>query len=105
MAEAGTVLEISVADALRIAGERRIIDVRELVEWNEGHIPSATLVPLADLAGRIEEVVPDKSTPLLVHCAVGARSRRAALYLSQVGYTDVVNLQGRLAEWKALGGA
>jgi len=105
MAEPGTVLEISVAEALRVSGERRIIDVREPVEWNEGHIPEATLVPLADLAGRIEEVVPDKATPILVHCAVGARSRRAALYLSQVGYTDVVNIQGRLAEWKALGGA
>jgi molybdopterin/thiamine biosynthesis adenylyltransferase/rhodanese-related sulfurtransferase len=105
MAVPGTVLEISVADALRISGERRIIDVREPVEWNEGHIPQATLVPLADLAGRIAEVVPDKATPLLVHCEVGARSRRAALYLSQVGYTDVVNLHGRLAEWKALGGA
>lgn len=104
MAEPGMVLEISVADALRVAGERRIIDVREPVEWNEGHIPSAILVPLADLPGRIEEVVPDKDTPLLIHCAVGARSRRAALYLSQLGYTNVVNMQGRLAEWKALGG-
>ena len=105
MAEPGTVLEISVADALRVAGERRIIDVRELVEWNEGHIPSATLVPLADFAATIETVVADRSTPLLIHCAVGARSRRAALYLTQLGYTDVVNMQGRLAEWKALGGA
>jgi molybdopterin/thiamine biosynthesis adenylyltransferase/rhodanese-related sulfurtransferase len=105
MAEPGTFREISVADALQIAGERRIIDVRELVEWNEGHIPSATLVPLADLAATIETVVADKTTPLLVHCAVGARSRRASQYLAQVGYTDVVNMQGRLAEWKALGGA
>ncbi|HEX9739010.1 MAG TPA: molybdopterin-synthase adenylyltransferase MoeB [Candidatus Limnocylindria bacterium] len=105
MAEPGTVLEISVADALRNAGERRIIDVRELVEWNEGHIPEATLVPLADFQATIEAVVPDRATPLLVHCAVGARSRRAAQYLAQVGYTDVVNMQGRLAEWKALGGA
>ena len=105
MPEPGVVLGISVADALRVSEERRIIDVRELVEWNEGHIPTATLVPLADVPARITDVVPDKATPLLVHCAVGARSRRAALYLSQVGYTDVVNMQGRLAEWKALGGA
>ncbi len=105
MPEPGTFREISVADALQIAGERRIIDVRELVEWNEGHIPSATLVPLADLPTTIETVVADRSTPLLIHCAVGARSRRASQYLAQVGYTDVVNMQGRLAEWKALGGA
>ena len=62
----------------KLADQRRIIDVREMVEWNEGHIPSATLVPLADFAATIETVVPDKSTPL-VHCAVGARSARLAV--------------------------
>jgi rhodanese-related sulfurtransferase len=101
----GTFLEVSVADALRVADGRTIIDVREPVEWNEGHIPTAVLVPLADLPTTIETVVPDKSTPLLVHCAVGARSRRAAEYLARIGYTNVLNIQGRLAEWKALGGA
>jgi molybdopterin/thiamine biosynthesis adenylyltransferase/rhodanese-related sulfurtransferase len=105
MPDNGTFRQVSVPDALAIADGRRIIDVRELVEWNEGHIPTATLVPLADLAATIETVVPDKSTPILVHCAVGARSMRAAAYMAQLGYTDVVNIQGRLAEWKALGGA
>jgi sulfur-carrier protein adenylyltransferase/sulfurtransferase len=105
MAEPGTFREVSVADALKLAAARTIVDVREVVEWNEGHIPTATLVPLADLAATIETVVPDKATPLLVHCAVGARSRRASQYLAQIGYADVVNMQGRLAEWKALGGA
>lgn len=105
MVEPGTFREVSVADALKLADGRTIIDVREVVEWNEGHIPTATLVPLADLAATIETVVPDKATPLLVHCAVGARSRRASQYLAQIGYSDVLNIQGRLAEWKALGGA
>ena len=105
MPESGTFLEVSVADALKLADGRTIIDVREVVEWNEGHIPTATLVPLADLAATIETVVPDKATPLLVHCAVGARSRRGSQYLAQIGYTDVLNIQGRLAEWKAMGGA
>ena len=100
----GTFLEVSVVDALRVADGRTIIDVRELVEWNEGHIPTAVLVPLADLPTTIEAVVPDKDTPLLVHCAVGARSRRASEYLARIGYTNVLNIQGRLAEWKALGG-
>jgi molybdopterin/thiamine biosynthesis adenylyltransferase/rhodanese-related sulfurtransferase len=101
----GTFLEVSVPDALTVAAGRTIIDVRELVEWNEGHIPTAVLVPLADFTATIETVVPDKGTPVLVHCAVGARSRRAAAYMAQLGYTNVLNIQGRLAEWKALGGA
>jgi molybdopterin/thiamine biosynthesis adenylyltransferase/rhodanese-related sulfurtransferase len=105
MPDNGTFRQVSVPDALKLAEGRRIIDVRELVEWNEGHIPDATLVPLADFAATIETVVPDKTTPVLVHCAVGARSMRAAAYMAQIGYADVVNIQGRLAEWKALGGA
>jgi molybdopterin/thiamine biosynthesis adenylyltransferase/rhodanese-related sulfurtransferase len=105
MPDSGAFRQVSVPDALKLANGRRIIDVRELVEWNEGHIPEATLVPLADFAATIETVVPDKSTPVLVHCAVGARSTRAAAYMAQLGYADVVNVQGRLAEWKALGGA
>ena len=101
----GTFLEVSVADALKVAEGRTILDVREVVEWNEGHVPSALLVPLADIPTTIETVVPDKATPLLVHCAVGARSRRASQYLAENGYTNVLNIQGRMAEWKALGGA
>ncbi len=97
--------QVSVADALVLAPSRMIIDVREQLEWNEGHIPTATLVPLADLATRIAGVVPDRTTPLLVHCAVGARSMRASAWLAQAGYADVVNMQGRIAEWRALGGA
>ncbi|HYM51915.1 MAG TPA: rhodanese-like domain-containing protein, partial [Candidatus Dormibacteraeota bacterium] len=70
--------EVSAAEALELAASGwRILDVREQVEWNEGHIPSATLLPLADLPSRIAEVAPDRDAPLLVHCAVGARSLRA----------------------------
>ena len=98
--------QVSVAEALRLTGEgRRIIDVREQSEWNEGHIPSATLVPLGEVLQRIEEVVPDRSTPLLVHCRSGARSARATAALTQLGYRDVVNVAGMISDWSRLGGA
>ena len=98
--------EVSGAEALELAAAGyRIIDVREPVEWNEGHIPTATLLPLADLPGRIAEVVPDLGTPLLIHCAVGARSLRAAAYLGRIGYTNVASLHGSIADWRRLGGA
>ena len=55
-----SIREVSADEALRLAGEGyRIIDVREPLEWNEGHIPEATLVPLGDLVERIAAVVPD----------------------------------------------
>ena len=100
-----SVPQVSVAEAIRLAGEgRRIIDVRETSEWDEGHIPTATLLPLGEVVQRIEQVVPDKSTPLLIHCLAGARSARASAALAQLGYRDVVNMAGHIGEWKKLGG-
>jgi molybdopterin/thiamine biosynthesis adenylyltransferase/rhodanese-related sulfurtransferase len=98
--------EVSVADALELARSgHRIIDVREELEWNDGHIPDATLIPLADVVERIASVVPDKSAPLLVHCAVGARSARAVARMQALGYTNVVSMRGTTREWRQLGGA
>ena len=98
--------EVSAAEALELAASGwRILDVREQVEWNEGHIPTATLLPLADLPSRIADVAPDRDAPLLVHCAVGARSLRASAWLVQNGYTKVVSLRASLLDWRRLGGA
>ena len=98
--------EVSAAEALELAASGwRILDVREQVEWNEGHIPNATLLPLADLPSRIAEVAPDRDAPLLVHCAVGARSLRASAWLVQNGYTSVASLRASLLDWRRLGGA
>jgi molybdopterin/thiamine biosynthesis adenylyltransferase/rhodanese-related sulfurtransferase len=98
--------EVSAAEALELAASGwRILDVREQAEWNEGHIPGATLLPLADLPSRIAEVAPDRDEPLLVHCAVGARSLRASAWLVQNGYTNVVSLRASLLDWRRLGGA
>jgi sulfur-carrier protein adenylyltransferase/sulfurtransferase len=98
--------EVSASEALELAASGwRILDVREQVEWNEGHIPSATLLPLADLPSHIAEVAPDRDAPLLVHCAVGARSLRASAWLVQNGYTNVVSLRASLLDWRRLGGA
>jgi molybdopterin/thiamine biosynthesis adenylyltransferase/rhodanese-related sulfurtransferase len=97
--------EATVDHALEIAPNREILDVREQNEWDAGHIPGATLVPLGDVADRIRDRFPDLSTPILVHCAVGARSARAAGIMTQLGYTNVVSMRGALQEWRAKGGA
>ncbi|HLY36065.1 MAG TPA: molybdopterin-synthase adenylyltransferase MoeB [Candidatus Limnocylindria bacterium] len=98
--------EVSVDDALRLAADGyRIIDVREPLEWNGGHIPGATLIPLGDVVERIEAAIPDRSTPLLVHCAAGARSGRAVARIQALGYTNAVSMRGTTGEWRRLGGA
>ena len=94
------------AEAVALAREGyRVIDVREPAEWVAGHVAGATLVPLADLAERIGEVEPNRDAPLLLHCASGARSARAAGWLAQMGYTDVVNMKAAIGQWQDAGGA
>ena len=44
-----------------------ILDVREPDEWANGHIEGATLLSRGRIEGRLEELVPDKSTPIVAH--------------------------------------
>lgn len=84
-------------------GAPRLIDVREKSEWDEGHIPGATHVPRGYLELRIENAVPDKSTPILLYCAGGTRSVLAARTLQEMGYADVRSLKGGFTAWKDAG--
>ena len=76
------------------------VDVREADEWEQGHLPNAVLVPRGNLESRIERVAPDKAKPVVLYCAVGARSAFAAKSLSDLGYTDVHSLAGGIEDWK-----
>jgi len=86
-----------------IAGQARVIDVREQDEIDHGVIPGALHIPRGFLEARIEEAVRDKSAPVIVYCAGGARSAFAAKSLAELGYTDVMSLAGGFAAWKAAG--
>src|SRR5215475_644803 len=55
-----------------------LLDVREREEYRAGHLEGALSLPRGFLELRIEEAVPDKSTPLLTYCASGVRSLMAA---------------------------
>ena len=44
-----------------------VLDVREKEEWDAGHIAQANLLPRGRLEGRVEEMVPDKNTPIVTH--------------------------------------
>ena len=47
-----------------------LVDVREKVEWNEGHIPGAIHVPRGYLELQIEEAVPDKSKTVMLYLSL-----------------------------------
>lgn len=76
-----------------------IIDVREEYEFDEFNI-GATLIPLGELADRIDEIEGLKDEELIVHCRSGARSGRAKDYLTSLGFTKVRNLIGGMIAWQ-----
>ncbi len=79
------------------------IDVRERDEWDEGHIPGAIHVPRGFFESRVEGLVPYHAQKVVVYCASGARSTFATKTLQDLGYEDVVNLQGGFTDWKRNG--
>ena len=77
-----------------------VLDVREPEEYEQGAIPGAVHIPRGTMEGAIEGRIPDKGTPIIVHCASGVRSAFAAKTLSELGYTDVASLAGGFNKWK-----
>lgn len=75
-----------------------LLDVRQPSEYEAGHIPGAMLIPLPELPARHEEL--DNGKTIIVHCAVGGRSRAAAQYLSGRGFPLVYNLSGGFEAWQ-----
>lgn len=76
-----------------------VLDVREPLEWQHGHIEGAVHVPLMELPQRFQEL---PVGPLLVVCRVGARSAQATAYLAQQGL-DATNLDGGMLDWAEAG--
>ena len=89
-------------DAVRAALAKggRIVDVRTPREFQAGHLPGAVNLPLAELAERIISEIPDKRTPILLHCASGARSAGGRHVVTKLGYETALNLgaYGRAAK-------
>jgi molybdopterin/thiamine biosynthesis adenylyltransferase/rhodanese-related sulfurtransferase len=88
------------ADELRHNPGTVVLDVREPDEYEQGAIPGAVHIARGMLESSIEGRVAEKSTPLVVHCAGGTRSAFAAKTLLELGYTDVVSVQGGFNKWK-----
>jgi phage shock protein E len=74
-----------------VAGERAVlVDVREVVEWQQGAIAGAVLLPLSDLGNGIDRETLAERLPagriLYTYCAAGVRSCIAADLLAPAGY-------------------
>jgi hydroxyacylglutathione hydrolase len=89
------------ASALLARGAAVVIDVRGHAEWEAGHLPQATNIPVGYLVAHLAELPTDQ--PLIVQCQGGARSAIAASVLAAHGRGNVVNLAGGFSAWQQAG--
>ena len=76
-----------------------LVDVREESEWAKGHLPSAQYLGRGILERDIETRYPELDTPLVLYCGGGFRSVLAADNLQQMGYRDVISMDGGYRGW------
>jgi rhodanese-related sulfurtransferase len=77
-----------------------VVDVCGADEFAQSHIKGAVNLPLDELEARLSKTVKNKSTPVIMVCAAGARSKRAQAIAQKLGYEKVHSLHGGLKAWK-----
>ncbi len=93
----------TVAARLKSGTRPVVLDVREQDEVDQGIVAGARHIPRGYLETRIEQEIPDRSTPIVVYCAGGVRSVLAAASLAVLGYDDVVSMSEGFTGWKNAG--
>jgi rhodanese-related sulfurtransferase len=94
--------EVSAAQAFQLREEGAfVLDVRTPAEWEESHVPGATLIPLDELESRLDEVPVDRE--VVVMCRSGNRSATGRDILRQAGFVQVTSMAGGIQQWGAAG--
>lgn len=77
-----------------------VIDVREPMEYVQGHVPGAQLIPMGYLPSQIDELPTDR--PVYVICETGNRSLAMTSYLIRAGI-DAWSVAGGTSKWQSSG--
>jgi rhodanese-related sulfurtransferase len=96
--------DVSVSEAKEMIdsnAELVILDVRNMWEYENGHIRNAILIPLGELESRLDELDDERET--LVYCQSGGRSATASQILALDGFVKVINMLGGFSAWRNAG--
>jgi rhodanese-related sulfurtransferase len=80
-----------------------ILDVREVAEYNAGHIKNAINIPLHELTAKISSLETYKQIEIIVYCRMGYNSRLASQQLVDAGFSKVYNMVGGINAWNDAG--
>lgn len=79
-----------------------LVDVREDNEWQKGRAKGAIHLGKGIIERDIEATVPDHSAEIVLYCGGGYRSALAADSLQQMGYKNVISMDGGWKRWREL---
>ncbi len=77
-----------------------ILDVRTPMEYAEGYIEGAMLLPVQNIQREYGKIVDYKDKPVLIYCATGNRSTVTSKILIDNGFKNIYNMRYGIAEWQ-----
>ena len=80
-----------------------LVDVREDNEWQKGHAAGAIHLGKGIIERDVEQAIPDHNAEVVLYCGGGFRSALAAEALQQMGYKNVISMDGGWKRWRELG--
>lgn len=101
--EGVTLVDVPTFDQKLTTKGVQLVDVRTPEEFAEGHLPNAVNININDEDFKTKIATLDKSKPVLVYCKSGGRSGRACGVINELGFTNIIDLDGGITEWKAKG--
>jgi ferredoxin-thioredoxin reductase catalytic subunit/rhodanese-related sulfurtransferase len=79
----------------------RLVDTREWMEWNNGHIKGTdALCPTTSFYDAVKQIEIDKTTPVVVYCHSGSRSAYCQQVLRDMKFASVANLQFGIVSYR-----
>jgi len=76
-----------------------LLDIRTEKEYLAGHMKSAVWLPRGFIEFKIQKLVDDPETEIILYCKRGNRSALTAYTLLEMGYKNVLNLEGGFEQW------
>ncbi len=89
----------AVKSLLDAGGDLLLLDCREPVEYELVRIEGATLIPMSQMASRVEQLRPHRGRRVVVYCHLGGRSLQVTQWLRRQGFSAAQNMSGGIDAW------
>ncbi len=98
-----TIDAVAFSKAIQATTKPQVLDVRTPEEFASGHLDQAQNANWLNDDFVVKASKYDKSKPIYVYCKIGGRSHKAAEKLVELGFSNVIELEGGIMKWDAAG--